>query len=321
MKIVFFGSDDFAQTHLDALVDSPYEVVACVTQPDRPRNRGMKMVVSPIKECAQKQDIPVLQPENIKDAGLIEALKNFEADLFVVISYGRILPADILNIPKLYAINVHGSFLPKYRGAAPINWVIINGEIETGLSIIKMNTAMDAGDILAQKTTVIFPEDTSITLRARMMQEGARFLLETMENIATITPLKQDEKQVTIAPKLIKELGHIDWNKSAVEIHNLARGLLPWPGAYTFYEGKPLKILDTEVLKQHNQNFLQPGKVIEINKQGLIIATGNLKQTPGVCLVKEVQLAGSKRMDAASFVRGHHMQVGFQFDSNFNSKK
>jgi len=323
MKIIFFGSDDFAQTHLEALMDSSHEVVACVTQPDRPRNRGMKMAVSPIKECARKYNIPALQPENIKDPGLIKELQSFEADLFVVIAYGRILPIDILNIPKLYAINMHGSLLPKYRGAAPINWVIINGETETGLSIIKMNTAMDAGDILAQRTVVILPEDTSATLRAKMMQEGAGFLLETVDNIAGANlcvrpnqgqthrsaPTKQDENHVTYAPKLTKELGCIDWNKSIVEIHNLVRGLLPWPSAYTFYEDKQLKILHTEIVQQQNQGSLQPGEVVEINPQGFCVAAGN----SGVCLVKEVQLAGSKRMDAASFVRGHHMEVGFQF--------
>jgi len=327
LKIIFFGSDDFAEVHLDYLMFSSHEVLACVTQPDRARGRGMKMLPSPIKACALKNDIPVLQPDNVKDEDLVEALKAYGADLFVVIAYGRILPEKILSIPRLGSVNVHGSLLPKYRGAAPINWAIINGETESGLSIIQMNTAMDAGDILAQKKITIFPEDTSLTLRAKMMQEGPEFLVETIDKFCRDAKFcvgtVQDASAISLAPKLTKKFGHMSWDKSVEEIHSLVRGLLPWPSAFTFYKGQQLKILDIEIVKAQEgeavQKDFQPGEVIEINKKGFLVATAPQKSTPGIgngtCLIKEVQLAGGKRMDAASFVRGHKLEVGFCFAS------
>ncbi|VAX37978.1 Methionyl-tRNA formyltransferase [hydrothermal vent metagenome] len=309
MKIIFFGSDDFAATHLEKLIPSPYEVMACITQPDRPKNRGMKVIMSSIKILAQENNIPVFQPDNIKCTEFIEQLNQLQADLFVVIAYGRILPAEVLDIPKLYAINVHGSLLPKYRGAAPINWAMINGDTETGLTIIQMNTGMDSGNILAAKKIAILPEDNSAILRIRMMQEGAKFLLETIDNIVGVplAGVQQDKSQITYAPKLNKKLGYIDWHKSAEEIHNLVRGLQPWPGAYIFYKDKQLKIFSTAIIP-HDDHSAKLGEVIEINKQGFVVVAGK-----NVLLVKDVQLSGSKRMDAASFVRGHQLEVGFQF--------
>lgn len=309
MKIIFFGSDDFAQIHLKALLNSSHQVVACVTQPDRPKNRGMKLVLSPIKVCAQEYNIPVLQPLSMKDEDFINQLKKFDADLFVVIAYGRILTQAILNIPPLGCINVHGSLLPQYRGAAPINWVIIDGYKETGLSIIQMDAGMDSGNILSQCQVTILPEDTSATLRLKMMKAGAELLLETLDKYHEITPQKQDESKITFAAKLTKDLGHIDWNKSAEDIHNLVRGLQPWPGGYTFFKDKQLKVFSTEVILLE---VVTPsaGTVVEINKQGFVVSTGK-----GYLCIKDVQLSGGKRMDSASFIRGHQLEKGYQFPS------
>ncbi len=326
MNIVFFGSDDFATVHLESLIGSTHEVVACVTQPDRPKGRGMKVIVSPVKECAARNSVPVFQPTSFKDEGFVEALKQFEAEVFVVIAYGRFLSQEVLDIPTQCAINVHGSLLPKYRGAAPINWAIIKGESETGLSIIKMNVQMDAGAVLAQEKILIEAEDTSVTLRAKMMQSGPSLLLKTMEDLMGGSAVcVQDTTAVTFAPKLTKELGHIQWEQSAEEIHNLVRGLLPWPTAYTFYKGKLLKILATEIVERDDEDC-KPGEIIEISKDGFIVTTGlNRKQTSGVCvgsdftqtpevclrlLIKQVQLEGGKVMDAYSFTLGHKVEIG-----------
>jgi len=251
MKIIFFGSDDFANAHLESLIASDHIISACVTQPDRPKGRGMKVVQSPIKTCAVKNNIEVLQPNDIKTSSFEEQLKNFNTDLFVVIAYGRILSLSILDIPGMGAINVHASLLPKYRGAAPINWAIINGEKETGLTIIKINPQMDAGDILSQANFKIGSEDTSISIRAKMLKEGPSLLLSTVKTLrkGEIKARKQDERKVTLAPKLTKEMGLIQWDKPAGDIHNLTRGLLPWPSAYTYFKGKMLKVLSTEVVK------------------------------------------------------------------------
>ncbi len=315
MRIVFFGTDDFAAKHLESLIDF-YEVMACVIPPDQPKGRGMNIVFSRVKECALKNNIPVYQPPSLNDTAIIEQLKNLTADLFIVIAYGRILPSEILAIPKKGCLNVHPSLLPKYRGAAPINRVIIQGEKETGISIILMNALMDAGDIVAQTKISILPEDTSITLRTKMMGKGPGFLLETLklfqENRCTL--IKQDSKLVTLAPKLTKELGRIDWKNTASEIHDLVRGLLPWPSAYTFYQQKLLKILASEILELKNAQC-QPadrGEVIEINKQGFVVAAGK-----GGLLVKHVHPQDARPMDAASFVRGCGLKVGYKFNPDF----
>lgn len=310
MKIIFFGSDDFAAAHAESLAGSSHNLTAIVTQPDRPRGRGMKIVISAVKACAQRHQIPVLQPGSLKDDELIKTLRNFQADLFVVVAYGQFLPAAILDIPPLGAINVHPSLLPKYRGAAPVNWAIINGEKEAGISIMKINHVMDAGDILAQKKIKIDAEETAVTLREKIMPLSPAFLLETIrtiENKACI-PIVQDHACVTLAPKLTKAAGHIPWHKEAVVIHRLVRGLLPWPGAYTFYKGKLLKILDARVVEEDFSDD-EAGTVVQVDKTGILIATGE-----GGILVKQLHLQDSKPMDAHSFVAGHKVAVGFRFE-------
>jgi len=308
MKIIFFGSDDFAATHLEALIRSEHKVVGCVTQPDKPKGRGMKDLSLPVKDCARDNSIRVLQPADLNDDAFLAALRDLDAEMFVVIAYGRILSSEILAIPKKYAVNVHGSLLPKYRGAAPINWAIINGDVKTGVSIIKMNKKMDAGEVIAMEELPIGANDTSSFVRAEMAILGSDLLLRVLKSVEkqAETCVQQNEKEVTFAPKLTRELGKIDWSKSAIAIHNLVRGLLPWPGAYTEYQAKTLKIISTQVI-EHDTRAL-PGEVVEVGSQGIVIATGK-----GVILVKEVHLQSSKPMDARSFTAGHKIEPGFRF--------
>ena len=309
MKIVFFGSDDFAAKNLEKLIQVGHEVVACVTQPDRAKGRGLKMEASSIKIKAQQAGIPVLQPTDLKDAALRDQLKMYNSDLFVVIAYGRILPSAILEIPRLCAINVHSSLLPKYRGAAPVNWAIIHGEKETGVSIIKISEILDAGDIFSQVKMKIDPEDTAVTLKAKIAQEGAECLCKTIDALEAGTQsLKtQDDAKATYAPKLTKEIGRISWEKTAEEIHNLVRGLLPWPSAYTYYKGKLLKVLEASVFPGPVLGY-QPGELVEIVEDGLVVAT-----EADLLLIKKVHLESSKAMDAKSFSVGHEIQPGDKF--------
>jgi len=309
MNIVFFGSDDFAAIHLEALFGSKHKVCACVTQPDKPRGRGMEVSVSPIKAAALRQGIPVFQPTDLREKSFMSQLQAFDTELFVVIAYGRFLPAEVLSIPRTFAINVHSSLLPKYRGAAPINWAVINGEHETGISIMRVAAKMDAGDILAQKKLKILRADTAASVRTRMMEMGPEFLLKTIDSIdkGTYTFTVQDDQKATLAPKLTKELGEIQWSKKASALHDLARGLLPWPGAYTYYQGKLLKILEAEVVS-HNFLSYSPGEVTKVDKKGFTVATAD----QGL-LVKMVHLEASKPMSAYQFMMGHRLEPGFKF--------
>ena len=310
MNIIFFGSDDFASVHLEALFKSPHKVLACVTPPDKPQGRGMKLTAGPVKEIALKNKVPVLQPEDIKDKGFQQKIKDLKADLFVVIAYGKFLPQQLLDVPKIFSINVHGSLLPKYRGAAPINWALIKGEKETGISIIKMNEKMDAGDIVAQMEIDIDDEDTALSLREKMKRIGPAFLIETIDNVGAVRerPLRpQDPKKVTFAPKLTKEMGKIDWRKSAVEIYNLVRALQPWPSAYTMYKGKQLKVLISHAL-QGKVPLAAPGEIVEVSKSEIVVATGE-----GVLALWAVHLADSKPMDVKDFLLGYRIEKGHIF--------
>ena len=310
MKIVFFGSDDFAEEHLQSLFDSPDDVVACVTQPDRPKGRGMAVMGSPVKASAQKQGVPVLQPSSLKQDHFINGLKRLQSDIFVVIAYGRFFPREVLDIPPLGAINVHASLLPKYRGAAPIHWAIINGEKATGLSIIQINDQIDAGDILAASPVKIDENETAVTLRAKMKKEGPRLLAKTLKALAQgeCRATAQDHKQATFAPKLTKAVGNIQWKKRAEEIFNLVRGLLPWPGAYTHYKGRLLKILEAQRV-EGDEGDHQPGTVVSVHKAGITVATGSKK-----LLITKVHLQDAKPIDAYSFVVGHQLEAGYKFE-------
>jgi len=309
MRIVFFGSDDFALNNLEALINSDKDIVACVTQPDRAKGRGLKVEASPIKKLAQKEEISVLQPADINEILFIDELEDLNADLFVVIAYGKILPQKLLNIPKIFCINVHASMLPKYRGAAPINWVIINGEKETGVSIIKLNTSLDAGDIIFQDKIKINESDDSVSLREKLCALSIKSLLKTLELIKDneYALIKQKEKEVTLAPKLSKETGLISWDSDAVSIHNKVRGLLPWPAAYTYFNGKLLKILETEVVPVDVSGY-KCAEVIEITKKGFVVATPK-----GALQITKVHPESSKPMDAKSFCAGYSIQEGSKF--------
>lgn len=307
MKIIFFGSDDFAAVHLKQLIGQGHAVLACVTPPDKPKGRGLVVSACPVEACALLNHLPILQPSDINDPSFTAALRQFNAEAFVVIAYGKILPQALLDIPKIFCLNVHASLLPKYRGAAPINWAIINGEKETGISIIKLNARMDAGDILAQQTVVIQEEDTAVTLRARLAQAGSPLLSQTLSDVAAgqHTLRDQDPAKVSHAPKLKKATGNIDFQRSAVMIHNLVRGLLPWPSAYTHYQGRLLKILETRVVPPVAGG---PGEVAAITHEGFVVATG----AGGLC-VQKVLLESAKPMAADAFVAGHELKIGMQF--------
>lgn len=309
MKIVFFGTDDLAKENLQALIDSKHKVVGCVTQPDRPKGRNLQLASGETKNLALKNNIDVFQPLDLKDSHFLEQLRSLQADLFVVIAYGRILTDAILSLPKIFSINVHTSLLPKYRGAAPIQWAILNGEEQTGISIIKINPRLDEGDVIAQKIILIDEEDNAISLKEKMKNESPRFLLETLEKIESneFCLFKQDQAKATLAPKLTKEMGRIDWMLEAYTIHNYVRGLVPWPNAYTYFGDKILKILETKVVALEHLEGV-PGEVLAILKDGFIVRAGH-----GALLIRKVHLESSRLMDAKSFISGYKMKIGFRF--------
>lgn len=310
MRIIFFGSDDFAAIHLNQLLESSHEVVACVTQPDRPKGRGMKVVESPIKVIALSRKISLLQPETLKSNPLLDELKCFRADLFVVVAYGKILPEDVLAIPGIFCVNVHGSLLPKYRGAAPINWAIINGDDHTGVTVMKMSPILDAGEIILQARLAIAQEDTVVCLRQRMAQLGAVTLMEALDMIEkkTFTLTRQDLSKVSYASKLSKELGHVDWKDPAVRIENLVRGLQPWPGVSSSFNGKKFKILSAQVASAES-SMAPPGTIIALKKEGIVVATG---KEP--LLIRQVQPESGKPMEARSFASGQKIAVASKLD-------
>lgn len=306
MRIVFFGSSDFAVSSLKALIDK-HDVVSIVTQPDRRKGRSLKISYTPVKVFANENSIPVIQPEDVEALEFKNILKGFEADLFVVVSYGRILKKEVLEIPKLYCVNVHGSLLPRWRGAAPINWAIISQDECTGVSIIKMNEFMDRGDILLTKSLEIKDEDTGNMLFSSLADLGAEALVEALEKIKTgeVTFTVQDETKVTIARKLNKQDGIIDWTESSKIIYNKVRGLLPWPCAYTYYQGKLLKILKTKIMISE-QRKTQPGEILLADKnQGIVVAAGDDN-----ILIEQLQIEGKRVMSAHDFLVGHDIQVG-----------
>ena len=312
MNIIFFGSDDFALVSLERLFRSNNKVLACVTQPDKPKGRGMKLQPSVIKEFAVRSKIPVLQPDFLRYDDVIEQLKAFQADLFIVIAYGKILPPEILLLPNIFCVNVHGSLLPKYRGAAPINWAIINGDKKTGVTVMKLNEMMDAGEIISQQEIDIAEDDTAISLRMKMAQIGAELLAETIATIEnkTFKLTKQDFSMVTNASKLTKELGIIRWTEKAQTIHDLARGLLPWPGAFTFYKGKRLKVLETRIKDDKLPSAAMSGCILEIGKNGFVVAASDKP-----ILVTQVHYEDGKPMNAYSFAQGHRLVPGHCFES------
>ena len=301
MKILFMGTPEFAVPSLNALLGAGHTVCGVFTQPDKPKNRGMKLLPSPVKVCALSHEIPVFQPAKMRDGEALGYLRELDPELIVVAAYGKILPSEILDYPVKGCINVHSSLLPKYRGAAPINWAILNGEAVTGVTIMHMVPALDAGDIISQASTPIGADETAPTLTARLAELGAELLVSTVEAIGAGTAARtpQDEADSTYAPMLSRELSPMDWSKPARTLHDQVRGLLPWPAAVAEFGGIRCKVFSTDIPLQTTD--AAPGTILEAGKRGIDIACGG-----GTVLhIDELQADGGKRMKAADYLRGH----------------
>jgi methionyl-tRNA formyltransferase len=307
MRIVFMGTPDFAVPSLQALLKSDEEVVGVVTQPDRPKGRGQVLTPSPVKQVALREHIPILQPTKMKDPEFLAALAAWKPDLIAVAAFGRILPPAILSLPPKGCINVHGSLLPKYRGAGPIQWAIINGETETGITTMLMDEGMDTGAMLLQERIAITSDDTAGSLSPRLAEVGGRLLVETLARLkaGTVVPQVQDHAQATMAPLLKKEDGAIDWTLPATAIANRIRGMTPWPGAYTFLEQDRWMLCRAVALT--GASATPPGRITTVTKDEIHVATGE-----GVLAVKELQPANSRRMTVAQYLAGHSIQAGLQ---------
>lgn len=305
LRIIFMGTPDFAAAILKTLIDGPDDVVAVITQPDRAKGRGKKLSAPPTKLLAEAVGIPVLQPTKIKTKEFHNGLLTYRPDLIVVAAYGRILPKPLLELAPLGCINVHGSLLPKYRGAAPIQWSVINGEKKVGVTIIQMDEGMDTGDMLLKAEIESAPDETAGSLYIRLADLGSDLLLKTIKGVkeGTISPVSQDHSLATTAPMLKKDDGFVDWKKDANEIECLIRGLDPWPTAFCLLESKRLRLFSPEVL--HKDSDAQPGTVLLADKRGLLIACGT-----NCLLIKEIQPEGKKRMPVSSFLCGHPITPG-----------
>lgn len=305
MRIVFMGTPDFAVPVLEALCDAGHEVAAVVTQPDKPRGRGKEMQYTPVKESALERGIEVYQPVKVKDEAFVQILKEINPDVIVVVAFGQILPSAILHMPKYGCINVHASLLPKYRGAAPIQWVIIDGEKETGITTMQMDEGLDTGDMMLKAVISIDEKETGGSLHDKLAGIGGTLIVDTLKQVeeGSIVLEKQDDSKSNYAKMLNKKLGRIDFEKSAEEIERLIRGLNPWPSAYTSLNGKTLKIWDADVRKEKTD--IPPGEIIEVTNDEIIVSTGD-----GVLIINELQLEGKKRMDTESFLRGYKVEKG-----------
>lgn len=302
------GTPEFAVPSLQALLDHGEQVVAVVCQPDKPKGRGRKLSPPPVKELAMAAGLPVLQPTKVRTPEFLEELRSYQPDIMVVTAYGRILPLPLLNLPPLGTINVHGSLLPKYRGAAPVQWAVLNGDTETGITIMQMDEGMDTGDILLPGRIAIAADDTAGTLAVKMAALGGRLLIKALEKIKSgnLPPQKQDESLATQAPPLSKELSVINWRRPAQEISCRIRGLDPWPMAHTTLEGKWLRLFSPQVSAGPVREA--PGTLCRADKAGLTVATGENYLRLG-----EVQLEGAKRMSADAFLRGRPLAAGLRF--------
>lgn len=309
MRIVFMGTPEFAVPSLDALLHSPDEVVGVVTQPDRPKGRGQELALSPVKLVAQRAQIPILQPLKMKDPAFLEALQAWQPDLIVVAAFGRILPKIILDLPLKGCVNVHASLLPKYRGAGPIQWAVINGERETGITTMLMDEGMDTGAILLQESVPIAADDTAGSLSVKLAAVGGRLLIETLRRLkeGRLAPYPQDSSQASMAPLLKKEDGLLDWSLPAAAIANRVRGLSPWPGAYTYLGADRWIVWKAQALDRSAPAVL-PGTIVEAAKEGLLVATGS-----GALRMTEVQPANSRRMSVAQYLAGHALEPGLRF--------
>ncbi|HNW39745.1 MAG TPA: methionyl-tRNA formyltransferase [Candidatus Omnitrophota bacterium] len=307
MKIVFFGSAHFAVPALLALIKSQHELVCVVTQPDKHKGRHLHLASTDVKNTAICAGLKTFQPENINSEESVKFLKSLDPDLFVIAAYGQILSQEVLDIPKIMPINIHASLLPRYRGAAPINWALINGDNKTGISIMYVALKMDSGPVIMQRETKIEDNDTAFSLEEKLSVCGAALLMETLIIIdkRDYRLVEQDEEKAVYAPKMKKDDGLIDWNSSATDIYNQIKGVVPWPGAFTSYRKKLLKIFQAQVLPIFPSHKPVFGEVIRADKHGIVVACSR-----GFLEIKELQLEAGKRMSAQNFIIGHKLTAG-----------
>ncbi len=302
MRVVFMGTPDIAATCLKKILKDGFDVVAVYTKPDRPKGRGMKMEISPVKQIAVEAGIPVFQPENFREEETVQQLRDLKPDVCAVVAYGRLLPQNVLDVPTYGCINIHASALPKYRGSAPYQWTVLDGQTETGVTAMYLVRKMDAGDIIEISKTTVGENETAGELLDRLAVLGADLLSKTLGRFASgekVTATPQDESQVTFAPLLDKSMCPIDWSKTAQQVHNQVRGLHPWPVATMELDGKQFKVHETRVVPGHGV----PGTVLELNKNGLVIACGQ-----DAVEIRSLQAEGGKRMRAPDYFRGHPLQ-------------
>jgi len=313
MKVVFMGTPDFAVGALEEIIKAGHEVITVVTQPDKPKGRGKEMQVSAVKACALEHGLPVFQPVKIKTPEAVEQLRSYKADIFVVAAFGQILSKEILDMPKYGCVNIHASLLPKYRGAAPIQWAVIDGEEETGVTIQQMNEGVDTGDILMQEVVKLDAKETGASLFDKLAVCGAELIVKTLTEIekGSLTPVKQDDSKSTHAKMLSKDMGKLDFSQEAIVLERKIRGLNSWPSAYTYYKGKTLKIWDADVVDTNGAEQALPGghgSVCEVAKDSFDIVTGK-----GCLRINEVQLEGKKRMKVSAFLLGYPIEKGMVF--------
>ncbi len=305
MRIVFMGTPDIAAGVLERIIADGHELLAVVTQPDRPKGRGKKMMKSPVKELALEHNLEVLQPVKASEESFVERLKDLKPELIVVVAYGQILRKNVLEVAQRGCVNVHVSLLPKLRGAAPINWTIINGDKKTGVTTMFMDEGLDTGDIIMTKEVELDDEITAGELHDWMIKEGAQLLSQTLEAIEKneYTRTKQNDEESTYAPMMNKDLGHVDFSKSARDIHNLVRGTIPWPGAWCESDYGKIKIWKTKPIKKKHSN--ENGQILKVDKEGIEVACGE-----DVLLIKEIQMPNKKRMPVAEYIKGNKIEEG-----------
>lgn len=318
MRVIFMGTPEFSVGTLEAVIEAGHEVVLAVTQPDKPKGRGKEMQFPPVKEAALRHNIPVYQPKKIREAECLDVLRGYRADVMVVIAFGQILPQTVLDITPYGCINVHASLLPKYRGAAPIQWAVIDGERVSGVTTMQMDAGLDTGDMILKEEIVLDEKETGGSLHDKLAKAGAKLCVETLKALedGTASLEKQGETTTEYARMLTKEMGKIDWRRPAVEIERLIRGLNPWPSAYTQWNKKVMKIwlADVENTSTSGEEragdcgAARPGTIVEVRKDSFAVQTGE-----GLLLIKELQLPGKKRMDAGAFLRGYQMKTGEKF--------
>lgn len=312
MRIVYMGTPDFSVPPLRAMAEAGYDVVGVVTQPDKPKGRGKTLMPTPVKEEALKYGIPVYQPAKVREPAFQEVLRDLQPDVIVVAAFGQIIPKSVLEMPKYGCINIHASLLPKYRGAAPIQQAVIDGEKESGVTIMKMGEGIDTGDMISKITVPITPEETGGSLFDKLSRAGADLLVETLPHIFDGTAVyeKQPEESPTpYAAMITKQMGKLDFTKSAEELERLVRGMNPWPSAYTFLNGKTLKVWKS--CAEAANEKAEPGTVLFTDKKGIHVACGE-----GALVLREIQLEGKKRMEADAFLRGYNIETGTRFTDN-----